>query len=129
MRFSQIGGLLLVLAFTPLHPVQSQSADSALSITPEKVHFGQQALDSESQPITITLANRSPSAIALSEIICSGIDFAAKNGCGNQLAPGAQCAIQVAFRPVIAGERMGVVEILAGDSSNPHFVPLSGNGK
>lgn len=128
MRLIQTGGLLL--AFVVLAtPLRTQTADAPLSITPGKIAFGEQSLNAASQPLSITLANRSSTNIALAEIISSGIDFSSKSDCARQLAPGTQCTIQIVFKPVIAGDRMGVVEILANDSSNPHFVPLSGTGK
>lgn len=107
----------------------ARGADLTLTITPAKIEFGPQALNSESRPATITVANRSNSSVPLTEVISSGIDFISKNDCGRQLAPGAQCQIQVVFKPVISGERMGVVEVLDAGSDNPYFVTLSGTGQ
>lgn len=102
---------------------------ASLTITPAKVEFGVQAVNSESPAATITLSNDLGQSVQLSEIIASGIDFVASNDCKTELAAGARCSIQVRFKPLIQGDRTGIVEIVASDSENPHFVPLTGKGQ
>jgi len=63
--------------------------------------------------------------VALQEVMASGIDFVADSDCGETLAPSAQCAIQVLFKPAISGPRIGSLEINGSDSGSPHFVALS----
>jgi hypothetical protein len=107
---------------------QTQNASPGLTITPPKVDFGRQALNSSGPPVTVTVSNLTSSPIAIEEIITSGIDFPSRNGCEKQLAPAAQCSIEITFRPVITGDRMGLLEVTASDSANSHFVPLTGIG-
>lgn len=102
---------------------------ASLNITPAKVDFGVQAVNSESHAATVTLSNDAEQSIQLSEIIPSGIDFIATNDCKTELAPGARCSIQVRFKPLVPGDRTGIVEVLASDSQDPHFVPLMGKGQ
>jgi archaellum component FlaF (FlaF/FlaG flagellin family) len=108
---------------------QTQSTQAQLIIAPNKLDFGRQPLNSQSQPVTITITNRGSTPITLEEILSSGIDFPSQNGCGKELAPGASCSIQISFRPAITGERTGILQITASDSPNSHFVPLSGTGQ
>ena len=114
--------LMLVAAHGPLMA-------ASLTFTPAKIEFGVQPVNSESQPATVTLENDAGQPIQLTEIIPSGIDFRATHDCKNELAPGAQCAIQIRFKPRTAGDRIGIIEIVASDSPSPHFVPLSGTGR
>jgi hypothetical protein len=117
-----------VRTFTLLFIPHSALAAS-LRITPNKVDFGVQAVNSETQAATVTLSNDTGQSIQLSEIIASGIDFPASNDCKTELAPGARCSIQVRFKPLIQGDRTGIIEIVASDSEKPHFVPLTGKGQ
>lgn len=102
---------------------------ASLRVTPARVDFRVQPVHSESQAATVTLTNDADRTIQLSGIIASGIDFVATNDCKTELAPGGRCSIQIRFKPLIAGDRIGIVEILASDSVSPHFVPLTGKGQ
>ena len=106
---------------------QTQPA-AGLSIRPTKVDFGQQVVNSQSQPVTITISNRSPVPVAIQEILSSGIDFPSQNNCAGQLAVESQCTILVSFKPVIVGDRTGILQITASDSPKSHFIPLTGTG-
>jgi len=117
-----------VRTFTLLF-IQYSAVAASLSITPPKIDFGVQAVNSESQPASVILSNDAGQSIQLGEIIASGIDFIARNDCKTELPPGARCSIQVRFKPLIPGDRTGIVEIVASDSVNPHFVPLTEKGQ
>jgi len=120
-----VGVLLLALwSFA-----QAQSPPNALVITPPNVSFGQQSVASQSAPVQITVRNASNSAIHFNQILSSGIDFESRNNCGSDLEAGAQCTVQVSFKPAISGERMGALEIAASDAGSPHYVPLLGTGQ
>jgi len=108
--------------------VHSQNTASGLQISPPSIDFGENAVDSDTPPRAVTVANSSSSPIMLGQIIASGIDFSEKHDCGQTLAPGAQCTIQVSFAPAISGPRTGNLEVMASDG-NPHFVGLNGIGK
>ena len=106
---------------------QTQPASSGLSINPTKVDFGRHAVNSQSQ-VPVTLSNRSQAPVAIQEILSSGIDFRSQNNCAEQLAAESQCTILVSFKPVIVGDRIGILQITASDSPNSHFIPLGGIG-
>jgi hypothetical protein len=107
----------------------AQTPPAGLQISATKVDFGEAAVDSESPAQTITLSNPTKSNITLEQIIVSGIDFTQKNNCGQTLAPGAQCTIQVFFKPAISGLRIGNLDVMGSDPTSPHFIPLTGTGK
>jgi hypothetical protein len=108
---------------------RSQTVAGSLAVSPAGVDFGEQALGSESQPMTITIRNPGSATVRLEDVLVSGMDFSERTDCGGSLAPGANCTIQVYFKPVIPGQRIGNVDITGSDSDSPHFVALSGTGK
>ena len=118
---------VLVLVLWSFAPAQNQL--EALVITPPRVGFGKQSVASESAPVEITVRNASNSAIHFDQIISSGIDFRSSNNCSNGLTAGAECTVQVRFKPAISGDRIGAIEIAGSDSGSPHYVPLAGTGE
>jgi hypothetical protein len=127
LHIPKLGPRVLLLALCAFAAAQNQP--DALIISPPKVEFGNQSVASESAPVQITVRNGSNSAIHVDPIISSGIDFASSNNCRNELPAGAECIVEVKFKPAIAGDRMGAIAIDASDSGSPHFVPLAGTGK
>ena len=124
---ARLGPGVLVLALCAFAPAQDQP--DALIISPPKVEFGNQSVASESAPVAITVRNASNSAIHFDQIISSGIDFRSSNNCRDTLPAGAECTVQVRFKPAIAGDRMGAIAIAGSDSGSPHYVPLAGTGE
>lgn len=118
---------LFLLSLCVSGPAQTQPA-SGLRITPEKIDFGKQAVGSQAQSVIVSVVNPTTAPIKIQEILASGIDFPSQNGCGNELAAGAQCTVAIAFKPLIAGSREGILQITASDAANSHFVPLTGTG-
>lgn len=108
---------------------QNPSSASSLSISPARVAFPVTPVGAEDAPETVTLTNMTSFNLQLQEIIVSGIDFGQTNDCGQQLAAGAQCKIQVVFKPAISGERLGSLELVCSASKVPYFVPLAGIGQ
>jgi hypothetical protein len=112
-----------------LTQVHSQTTFEGLQISATRIDFGEAAVDSESPVRPLILVNPTKSNIAMQQIITSGIDFSQKNDCGETLAPGAQCTIQVSFKPAISGPRIGNLDLMGSDPTSPHFIALTGAGK
>lgn len=131
MRVSQVGATAVfgIAALTLLIRVQSQTTSVGLQISAATIDFGEVALDSESPPHTVTITNPTKSSITMEQIIASGIDFSEKNDCGRTVAPGAQCTVQVLFKPAIPGPRIGNLGVTGSDPASPHFIALAGTGK
>ena len=128
--FSRIPKLypgVLVLALWPFG--QAQNQPDALIISPPNVEFDKQSVASQSAPVPITVRNPSHSPIYFHQIISSGIDFESHSNCGNELSAGAECTVQVTFKPAISGDRLGAIVIGGSDSGSPHYVPLAGTGE
>ena len=103
--------------------------DTALTISPARLEFAEQAVGSSSAPENVTLENETATPIRITQMLASGIDFHVKNECGSELSVGNQCAIEVVFQPATIGERLGVIEIISSDAGSPHYVSLMGTGK
>jgi hypothetical protein len=108
--------------------LSAQSQPAPLSISPPKVDFGAQGVNSQAPAVTVTIRNESKSPVTIQEILCSGIDFGSQNNCAQRLQAGNECTILVSFRPAIAGDRIGILQITASDSPQSHFIPLTGIG-
>jgi hypothetical protein len=129
LRSAVIGiGIALFIICFPHRLAQAQAAPAGLVIAPARIDFGSQAINSQSAPTAITVSNHASVPVTLEEVLSSGIDFLAQNNCAHQLAPEAECSIQISFKPAIPGDRTGILQITASDSASSHFIPLSGIG-
>jgi len=89
--------------------------------------FGNQVIDSRSQPKTVLLLNRGSGPLAIRKISASG-DFAAESDCGTSLDAGHGCTIVTRFSPSLSGDADGTLTIEDDSKSSPHVVNLSGVG-
>lgn len=96
------------------------------SVSPASVTFGNTLVgDAAAAPVwSVTYQNNGSGPLAITAISTTG-DYSQSNNCGNSLAAGADCNINVTFTPTAQGARNGNLQI-AGDS--PQKVPLSGMG-
>ena len=116
-----------LLLVSPAAASGQSAASPTLTISPANVVFPATPVGSEDAPQTITITNSANSNTRLQQLIVSGIDFGQSNDCGQELAAGAKCSIQIVFKPVVPGERIGNLQIVASDG--PHFVALDGTGE
>ena len=92
--------------------------------------FGPVVLDVTSPSQTITLTNRSSSAVALTNISIKAPFVNAGGTCGSSIAAGGNCHIDVAFKPT----RLGKIEIKKGlavtySNNSVEVYALKGTGK
>ena len=120
--------VLAAAAQDPAHPV-SPAAEPALKITPTSLDFGAQSVGAAGPAKTATVTNTTASPITIEHIIASGIDYDQSNNCGTSLAAGAQCAIQVTFKPAIIGPRLGNLTVIADVAPGAFMIGLNGAGK
>jgi hypothetical protein len=105
------------------------SADTPrLKLAPEELRFGRQAVNSASDPQSVSVTNNGSASVALYQITSSGIDFKQSNNCPASLAPAASCSISVVFQPAIDGPREGAVLIFGSDGISPHTIAVMGEG-
>ncbi len=112
-----------------VQPNRRVGTSASVKITPESLDFGTQSVGTATPPKTATLANKGTSALAITDIVTSGVDFAQTNHCGQSLAPGAACTIQITFKPAIPGQRMATLQILDSDPGSPQSILLTGEGQ
>jgi hypothetical protein len=108
---------------------QRAGSSAMIKIAPESWDFGDQAVGVVTAPKTATLTNAGPTILKITDIVTSGIDFAQTNTCGQSLAPGATCSIQITFKPAITGPRIATLQILDSEPGSPQSVVLAGTGK
>jgi hypothetical protein len=107
----------------------SNKAPSFVRLTPDKIDFGSQPVGVAGEPKRATLTNTGNSRLTISDITVSGIDFTQSNTCTSSLAAGAECIIEVTFKPAINEPRFGTVMISDSDPGSPHMLLLSGTGQ
>jgi hypothetical protein len=104
-------------------------APPGLSISPTgSLAFAALAVGQTSAGQAVTLTNNGGLPLTLSGVQATG-DFAiVSSTCGNSVAAGADCVLTVAFAPVAAGARVGVLTLTDNATSSPQTVTLSGVG-
>jgi len=89
--------------------------------------FPDQVVETTSAPQAVILTNTGTASLNITSIVSSG-DFAETNTCGNSLASGASCSVNVTFTPTQAGTRTGSVTITDNAANSPQSILLTGQG-
>jgi hypothetical protein len=98
------------------------------------LNFGNQLVGTTSAAQTITLSNTGTAALTITSIAITGTnssDFAQTSTCPvspTTLAAGANCAINVTFKPTAVGNRTGSVSFTDSAAGSPQSVALTGTG-
>ncbi|WP_107059304.1 choice-of-anchor D domain-containing protein [Streptomyces sp. NRRL F-5126] len=103
----------------PGYPAESVTA------TPSALHFGSVATGAASDAQTVTVANPTGSAAAVTSVAASG-DFVQTNTCGSSIPAKGSCAVSVTFEPTASGARTGTLTVKAGGATDT--VALDGTG-
>ncbi len=102
---------------------------TSVSVSPVSLTFAGQLVNTVSGAQTVTLSNTGAAALTINSIVINGVDFAQTNTCGTGLAAASTCAINVTFKPLAIGAKVGSVVINSNDPANPALsVPLNGTG-
>jgi HYDIN/CFA65/VesB family protein len=102
---------------------------SGLKVDPPKLDFGTLPVGTSSAPAITTLTNTGKERVRIVDITASGIDFNESNHCGDTIAPGASCEIQLTFKPMITGLRLGVLTVMISNRGTPRYIALAGTGQ
>jgi hypothetical protein len=89
--------------------------------------FQPQITGTVSSSQTAHLSNYGTSTLNISVIKTTG-DFSQTHTCGSTLAPGAQCAITVTFKPTAAGTRLGTLSVGDNAPGSAQAISLNGTG-
>ena len=106
--------------------------ETALTVTPTLIQYGNQEAGKPSPAQKVTLKNTGTTAITLasSPITFAGAnaaDFSQTTTCGSSLLAGASCTVSVTFTPGNLGQRTGQV-IIAESNGNSTGAGLIGTG-
>jgi len=106
-------------------------SSTTVTLSPNKISFGNQQIGSASIAQTTTLQNTGHSILVITNIAVAGPnpgDFAQTNNCGVTLAAGASCAFNVTFTPTASGNRSATLNITDNAGGSPQHVNLAGTG-
>lgn len=76
---------------------------------------------------TVTISNTGNAPLTITGLAASG-SFNQTNNCGNTVAAGARCTINVTFSPTAVGAGSGMLTMNDDAPGSPHIVALSGTG-
>ena len=115
----------------PLAPLvlktRSCPAGPIASVAPDKLFFGDQALQTSSAPQTLTLTNTGNATLEITSITASG-QYSQTNTCGSSLAAEGNCEIHVTFTPTAAGTDNGLITLTDNAGDSPETIQLYGTG-
>lgn len=114
-----------------LQGVTLKGTGTFAGLSPSSLNFGNQSVGTTSNPQTVTLTNLGTAGLSSIKIQITGgnrADFSETGTCGNTLAAGASCAMNVTFTPHDTGNRGASLNVRATGASNPAPVPLRGTG-
>jgi beta-propeller repeat-containing protein/ASPM-SPD-2-Hydin domain-containing protein/centrosomal CEP192-like protein len=99
------------------------------SLSSFSLNFADQGVGGTGAALGIAVTNTGSATLSITSIVQSG-DFAVagNNTCGNSLAGGASCTINVTFTPTAAGTRTGTITFTDSAASSPQTISLTGNG-
>jgi hypothetical protein len=99
----------------------------AVTLSQTSLAFANQnvSTSSASQPVTLTNSGQGP--LAISSIQASA-GYSQTNNCGNNLAAGASCTINVSFVPIVIGTQTGSISITDNAAGSPHSISTTGVG-
>jgi hypothetical protein len=102
-----------------------------VTTSPDSLSFGAQQVGTSSPSQSITLINNQTTTVNISNIGFTGAnsgDFGETNNCGNSLAPGTNCAINVTFTPSATGTRQAALNVTDNANNSPQIVNVTGIG-
>ena len=98
-----------------------------VTLSSSSLNFGDQTINRSSSPQTVTVTNSGTATLNISSISPTG-DFSVSNDCGDPVAPGGTCSIDVVFTPTSVGFLIGDVKISDDAAGSPQIISLKGKG-
>jgi hypothetical protein len=100
---------------------------SQLNFSLRSFVFPDQPVGAASNSQAVTATNTGSATVKVCKVTAMG-DFSQTNTCGNSIAAGANCPINMAFTPTVRGNRTGFVQVITSDGGSPQSITLSGKG-
>ena len=97
-----------------------------VTLSPSRIAFSSQQVDTTSGVTKVTVTNNSSSAVSMSSIVPS-TNFKETNTCGASIAVGTSCIVSVSFAPTRGGFVTGSLIITDSATNSPQIVDLSGS--
>jgi hypothetical protein len=101
------------------------SLSPIVSLSNSSLTFGSQAVGTTSPAQKVTVSNTGTAPMSVSSISASG-DYKQTNDCGNSVAAGSSCTVNMTFTPTASGTRTGTLTITDSASDSPQSVSLTG---
>ncbi|WP_158789016.1 choice-of-anchor D domain-containing protein [Granulicella sp. L46] len=101
------------------------------ALSPSTVSFGNVVTGATASAQTVTLSNTGNAAMTISGVAIGGTnasDFAETTTCGESLAAGASCTIEVTFTPSSVASFTATVSVADSAAGSPQTASLSGAG-
>lgn len=103
--------------------------NAPVTVSPSSLTFPTQVLGTSSAPQVVTLTNKAPNSLTISNIGFTGSasgDFAQTNNCGSSLSGNASCTINVTFTPKGINNRTASLVITDSAAGGSQTVAISG---
>lgn len=100
---------------------------SGVNVSTTNINFGNVTVNSFSSAVPVTLTNNNTTPLTVLRVVPTG-PFTQTNNCVGTLAPGASCAINITFRPKVAGPIPGTFTITDNDVTRTQVINLTGTG-
>jgi len=114
---------------TGMQQVFLAGVGSPLDLSPARMDFGDQAAEGTSMPQRVTITNRGPADVNIAAVNISGDFVIPGKTCGDTLAAGHSCRVNVSFSPTVSGARTGLLSIESNTGGVPQKVILSGTAR
>lgn len=98
-----------------------------LEVLPTTLDFGQVPVNSNSAIQQVTISNPGSGVLNLETMSISG-EFSETNTCGQTLAAGESCVVNITYNPLTAGNMTGSLNITANDGATPQSATVSLTG-
>jgi len=102
---------------------------SPLDLSPARMDFGDQAVESTNGPQIVTITNRGIANVNIVAVNASGDFVIPGKTCGDTIAAGKSCRVNICFSPTATGIRTGALSVETGAGGVPQKVVLSGIGR
>jgi hypothetical protein len=104
---------------------------ATVSLSASSMTFSNQSVGTTSASQQVTLQNTGNTGLSVTSIALGGVnpgDFSLSQTCGNSVAAGADCALNVTFTPTTYGARTATISLVDSAANSPQTISLSGTG-